>query len=144
MQIIKDYQLYQRLPVKLAKCLVIFAFLPFKFALSWHFSVFPFKFALSWDFSVFPVKFALSWDFSVFPFIFAFFLLNLHCCGILAFFPRQCKFKRKNANIKGKTLKSHDNANLTGKTLKSHYNTNLKGKTLKCHDNANLKGKTQI
>jgi hypothetical protein len=43
--------------------------------------------------------------------------------------PRQCKFKRKNANIKGKTLKCHDNAN-------------IKGKTLKCHDNANLKGKT--
>jgi hypothetical protein len=35
---------------------------------------------------VFPFKFALSWDFSVFPFIFAFFLLNLHCRGILAFF----------------------------------------------------------
>jgi hypothetical protein len=30
--------------------------------------------------------------------------------------PRQCKFKRKNANIKWKTLKSHDNANLKGKT----------------------------
>jgi hypothetical protein len=28
----------------------------------------------------------LSWHFSVFPFIFAFFLLNLHCRGILAFF----------------------------------------------------------
>jgi hypothetical protein len=26
------------------------------------------------------------------------------------------KFKRKNVNIKGKTLKSHDNANLKGKT----------------------------
>jgi hypothetical protein len=37
--------------------------------------------------------------------------------------PRQCKFKRKKANIKGETLKCHDNAN-------------LKGKTLKCHDNA--------
>jgi hypothetical protein len=45
--------------------------------------------------------------------------------------PRQCKFKRKNENINGKTLKCHDNAN-------------LKGKTLKCHDNANLKGTTQI
>jgi hypothetical protein len=38
------------------------------------------------------------------------------------------QFKRKNANIKGKTLKSHDNANLKGKTLKSHDNANLKGK----------------
>jgi hypothetical protein len=28
----------------------------------------------------------LSWQFSVFPFIFAFFLLNLHCCGIFAFY----------------------------------------------------------
>jgi hypothetical protein len=72
---------------------------------------------------VLPFKFALSWHFSVFPFIFAFFLLNLHCHGILAFFknakiPRQCKFKRKNANIKEKTLKSHDNANLKGKKRK--------------------------
>ena len=31
--------------------------------------------------------------------------------------PRQCKFKRKNANIKGKTLKSHDNANLKGENI---------------------------
>ena len=35
---------------------------------------------------VLPFKFALSWHFSVFPFIFAFFLLNLNCRGILAFF----------------------------------------------------------
>jgi hypothetical protein len=49
--------------------------------------------------------------------------------------PRQCKFKRKNANIKVKTLKCHDNANLKGKMLKCHDNANLKGKTLKCHDN---------
>jgi hypothetical protein len=65
-------------------------------------AVFPFIFALSWHFSVFPFKFALSWHFSVFPFIFAFFLLNLHCRGILAFLR--------------KTLKCHDNANLKGKT----------------------------
>ena len=43
--------------------------------------------------------------------------------------PRQWKFKRKNGNIKGKTLKCHDNANLKEKTLKSHDNANLKGKT---------------
>jgi hypothetical protein len=45
--------------------------------------------------------------------------------------PRQCKFKRKNANIKGKTLKCHDNANLKGKTLKSNDNANIKGKNAK-------------
>ena len=38
--------------------------------------------------------------------------------------PRQCKFKRKNANLKGKTQKCH--------------NANLKGKMQKCHDNANM------
>jgi hypothetical protein len=48
----------------------------------------------------------------------------------IAKMPRLCKFKRKNANIKGKTLKCHDNANLKGKTLKCHDNANLKGKTL--------------
>jgi hypothetical protein len=36
---------------------------------------------------VLPFKFALSWHFSVFPFIFAFFLLNLHCRGIFGVFP---------------------------------------------------------
>jgi hypothetical protein len=30
--------------------------------------------------------------------------------------PRQCKFKRKKANLKGKTLKCHENANLKGKS----------------------------
>jgi hypothetical protein len=38
--------------------------------------------------------------------------------------PQQCKFKRKNANIKGKTLNCHDNAKLKGKIQKSHENAN--------------------
>jgi hypothetical protein len=46
--------------------------------------------------------------------------------------------------------KCHNNANLTGECKFNRKNanikkcTNLKGKMQKSHDNANLKGKTQI
>ena len=75
--------------------------------------------------------------------------MTMQKCLDNAKMPRQCKFKRKNANIKkcanlkGKMQNCHDNANLTGECKFKRKNIKMPRQCKFKRKNANIKGKTQ-